>query len=70
MNVFAYSFASLVDTLDAFATIDAKNDDAIDASMDVAANISFMSYLNGAILFVLSIDCFFDDSLRLTFTFF
>jgi hypothetical protein len=49
--------------------MDAKNDDATEASMDVAANISFMSYLNGAILFVLSIDCFFDVSLRLTFGF-
>jgi hypothetical protein len=50
--------------------MDAKNDDATDSSIDVDDNISFMSYLNGAILFVLSIDCLFDASLRLTFGFF
>jgi hypothetical protein len=59
-----------VDTLDAFATTDAKNDDATDASMDVDDKISFISYLNGAILLVLSIDCLLDDSLRLVLAFF
>ena len=63
-NVFTYSLASLVDVLDAFATTDARNDDATDASIVDDDSISFISYLNGAILLVLSIDCFFEDSLR------
>jgi hypothetical protein len=59
--------ASLVDTLDALAATDARNDDATDESMEVEDNISFISYLNGAILLVFSIDCFFDVSLRFIF---
>ena len=70
MNVLAYSFASLVDTLDAFATIDARKDDATDSSMEDDANISFISYLNGAVLLVLSIDCRRDDSLFFVLDFF
>jgi len=69
-NVFANSFASFVETREAFATIDAKNDDATDASIDDDDRISFRSYLNGAILFVLSIDWRLDDSLRFTLFFF
>jgi hypothetical protein len=69
-NVLANSLASFVETRDAFATIDARNDDATDTSIDDDANISFISYLNGAILFVFSIDWRFDDSFRLTLAFF
>ena len=69
-NVFANSFASFVETREDFATIDAKNDDATDASIDDDDRISFRSYLNGAILFVLSIDWRLDVSLRFTLFFF
>jgi hypothetical protein len=42
--------------------MDAKNDDATDSSIDDDDKISFISYLKGAILLVLSIDCLLDDS--------
>ncbi len=69
-NVLANSFAALVEMRDAFAMTEARNDDALEGSILDADRISFMSYLNGASLWVLSIDCFFVDSLVLTGLFF
>ena len=57
------SFASLLDTRDAFAMTVARNADDLEGSIADSDRISFMSYLNGLILCVLSIDCLFVDSL-------
>ena len=59
--------ASLVETREALAITDASRDDAFAGSMDDADNTSFMSYLNGAILCVFSMDCLFVLSFVLGF---
>ncbi len=64
-KVLTNSFASLVETLDAFAMTDARNADALAGSMEDAERTSFMSYLKGLILWVLSMDCLLVDSLVL-----
>ena len=62
-NVLMKSFASLLETRDAFAMTVARNADDFEGSMDDSERTSFISYLNGLILCVLSIGCLFVDSL-------
>lgn len=59
-NVFTCAFASLVEFLEAFAIIVAKNDDALSSSIDDSYKTVFISYLNDFILCMFSIGCFFD----------
>ena len=56
--VLVKSFASLVERRDAFAISEARNADAFASSICDAERISFISYLNGASLWVFSMDCF------------
>ncbi len=59
------SFASFVETREALAITDARNDEAFAGSMDEASRISFMSYLKGLMRWVLSIGWRLVDSLVL-----
>lgn len=69
-NVLTYSFASLVDTLDAFAITDARKADDLAGSIADAERTSFISYLKGASFWVLSIACLFDPVFTLGFDLF
>lgn len=64
-NVLTNSLASLVETREALAMTEARNDEALAGSMAEASRIWFMSYLKGLMRCVFSIACLLVDSLVL-----